>query len=768
MSTVKFSYPPYKLFEVSFPQRFFAACASDPSGLWCASCACRTGTNVCGVQPQYHGQRPIIIDTEAIESPETVTLRYEEEAAARANGGDLRGDTPPGLLSIDGCSKSQPPPMHSFDSARSYQDAHYPYNTQPYATQQTVNAAAAQLNNLAFAANSSADQYITPVGPSLISYQPTSGIAGTKVMIKISVPYELGAVTSHFFVAFGSHRCSAHASRDSNDGSGYGYVVGADVPRLEDTRIPGDNVPISLLIESADGQTLASLDVGTFTYHDTQAGSVEAPHESVTRRPSSKSPEEEERRTVTPDRQQQEADHQLAEAAAVTATNTYGYAPTAHQAVASNYDGTGYSSNNSNSMLSTYHRSSYDYPRPPSLFKSPTWASSYAPSLSLPRSPPRVYHAPSISRSSVTSLPIPGSGVPQLVRTSTIQTSSSSGGGLNPYALYSTKAILKINGDLESMANNWTPEECENGRRLVLFSKKQQGSTLSVNFKPVSVSERPPNSICISCIYWAEKRECFLTSVDTISLLERMIHTPPEKFDVEEKNRIRRNLEGLKPITVSKAKPESEEFFKVIMGFPNPKPRNIEKDIKVFPWKKLGPALKKIIAKYSASPPASSGLHHHSVPSYHQTSGPSALLTPVSSTSPGLYGPPHTPTMADTSYSHHDSQSTIASPRSLSGAPSSWGPYSGRTLSPSLKTHSPQGMRMPGLPSYANNSHHHHSPHGYGLASHATHSQRWDTVGVSSSGYGDASGAAPAYSSHQHHSHVYGAGAYGTSGHHRE
>merc|ERR1712169_168248 len=53
--------------------------------------------------------------------------------------------------------------------------------------------------------------------------------------------------------------------------------------------------------------------------------------------------------------------------------------------------------------------------------------------------------------------------------------------------------------------------------------------------------------------------------------------------------------------TVSKAKPDSEEFFKVIMGFPHPKPRNIEKDVKVFPWKILSVALKKIISKYSAS-----------------------------------------------------------------------------------------------------------------------------------------------------------------------
>ena len=67
---------------------------------------------------------------------------------------------------------------------------------------------------------------------------------------------------------------------------------------------------------------------------------------------------------------------------------------------------------------------------------------------------------------------------------------------------------------------------------------------------------------------------------------------------MEEKNRIRRNLEGLRPVTVSKNKPGSEDFFKLIMGFPNPKPRNIEKDIKVFPWEVLEAAVKKIISKY--------------------------------------------------------------------------------------------------------------------------------------------------------------------------
>ncbi|KAI1362019.1 hypothetical protein F5Y08DRAFT_355616 [Xylaria arbuscula] len=726
MSAVKFNYPTYKLFE-----------------------------------PQYHPQRPIIIDADAIESPETVTLRYEEEAAARANGGDLRGDSPPGLLGVDACPKSEPPPMHSFDSSRPYQDTQYQYPGQTYAAQQTENAAAAQLNHLAFAANSSASQYMSPVVPTLTSYQPTSGAFGTKVVLKISATYDLIAVTSHFFLVFGSHKSPAHAIRDASDTSGLGYVVSGDAPQLEDTRVLSGSVPVSLLIESPDGQALANIDVGTFTY-DTQAVGAEGSHEGITRRPSSKSHgsledqqqhEQQHQRTNSPKIEHQEEPDHLADAAS-TATNTYPYAPATH----SSYDATGYSNSPSNnSMLSTYHRPSYgsDYPRPPSLLKTSSWVTQYGSSLTSPRSPHSIHHE-TVSRPTVTALPIPTSSAPQLIRTSTLQATSASAGSLNPYAIYSTKAVLKINGDLESMASGWTAEECENGRRLVQFSKKQQGSTLSTTFKPVSISERPPNGICISCIYWNEKRECFVTSVDTISLLEQLV-VAPNRFSIEEKNRIRRNLEGFRPLTVSKAKAESEEFFKTIMGFPNPKPRNIEKDVKVFPWKILGPALKKIISKYSASPSSASGLHH--APPFHGTSGPPALLTPVSTTSPGLYGPPQTPTIADTSYSHHHDSQTMASPRSLSGAPPpSWGPYTGRTLSPSLKSHSPQSIRIPSLPSYAN---HHQSTthHGYSVAT-----SRWDT-----NGYSDAP-STPAYASHhQHSSHVYGTGAaYGGSAHHRE
>ncbi|KAF9928241.1 hypothetical protein BGZ65_006364 [Modicella reniformis] len=183
------------------------------------------------------------------------------------------------------------------------------------------------------------------------------------------------------------------------------------------------------------------------------------------------------------------------------------------------------------------------------------------------------------------------------------QPSTSLGTGLplssyNPYASLLNKANLKFTGNMDDMAINWFSEEWESHRRLVQFWRRQDCNDIHCTFAPVAPSDRQPNSIVVSCIYWAEKNDCFLTSVDCIYLLESLIAV---RFTVEEKNRIRRNLEGFRPITVSKCKPDSAEFFKLIMSFPNPKPRNIEKDVKVFPWKVLPYALKKIIGKYTAS-----------------------------------------------------------------------------------------------------------------------------------------------------------------------
>ncbi|CAO3625260.1 unnamed protein product [Cunninghamella echinulata] len=211
-----------------------------------------------------------------------------------------------------------------------------------------------------------------------------------------------------------------------------------------------------------------------------------------------------------------------------------------------------------------------------------------------------------------------------------------------PYPGLISRANLIILGDLDTIMTDWQPEEIHQKRRLVQFQRSHIGQDIQCSFRAILAEEYmntnsnndptledhshqpPPQSqqqvikehhhhmdqfklhhqqqsphTIISCIYWDEKNEFYVTSVDCIHLLEDLMNV---RFTVEEKNRVRRNLEGFRPLTVSKCKAESADFFKLIMSFPNPKPRNIEKDVKVFPWRTLPYALKKIVTKYTASP----------------------------------------------------------------------------------------------------------------------------------------------------------------------
>ncbi|SPO32645.1 related to transcription factor medusa [Ustilago trichophora] len=218
---------------------------------------------------------------------------------------------------------------------------------------------------------------------------------------------------------------------------------------------------------------------------------------------------------------------------------------------------------------------------------------------------PVTYHGGSGSSDE---LGLSSGGIPQLMRATQIPGSIPPPPAMAPHdPMYSPpggssggapRAKLELHGNLNDMAVGWSHDEWRSGRRLVQFWRRQEGTTIHATFRPILPSQYVPNSIVISCIFREDKNECFVTSVDTIYLLEALVAS---RFTVEEKNRIRRNLEGFRPITVSKNKRECERFFKLIMSFPNPKPRNIEKDVKVFPWKVLASALCKIIGKYSAS-----------------------------------------------------------------------------------------------------------------------------------------------------------------------
>jgi hypothetical protein len=682
-----------------------------------------------------------------------------------------------------------------------YADSAYtPYSSQSFPSQQADNAA--QLNQMAFAANSAAvapylsTQVAQNFSLNISSCRPTIGSQGTKVSVKATSQYnlfsgEFSASTPYAWLIFGTQRCSMQISSNGRDENGnYTYTLTAEAPPFLSTGCPSlSNVPLTLALENASGDEIARVpNVAVFSYHHGQ-GSVAAAGAAdnvATPGPGSPKPRSPVHQGSPPHSASQPrlkpgspvAQHSLTNEASTSAytfspnnatTNTATHVQQSSAAVPADFatpsQGGAYGQGNTG-VMSSYRSPAladhYQQRAPPAL-RSPHSTNWY---FGSPMDPMRTGASvlagglpTSTSRPAPLSMEPSHSEEPRLVRTSTL---AQPAGGYPGYGVYQEKASIKFVGNLASMAENWTPEEWENKRRLVLFKKKQTGSVLTVSFQAVSPAERPPHSICISCIWWEEKQACYVTSVDTIHLLEQLL-AAPNRFGVDEKNRIRRNLEGFRPATVSKSRAESEEFFKVIMGFGNPKPRNIEKDVKVFQWKDLGQALQKIVSKYSASsvmPPTTST---HIPPSLSLGAYPALPATPVSTASSSS-----SDAACASGYGghYHHQVDNLTSPRSLPGT-SSWQtqPYSSsasRTMSQSLKTTSPvadSGLRMSStlLVVYDHRGATHSLTSPYGLStSPSTYTAPPGGAARHGHGHGHvhAQAAAAAYPAHHsHHSH---------------
>ena len=497
-----------------------------------------------------------------------------------------------------------------------------------YTTSSFYNASAAYE-----AAHSRFPVYESRKPPEITSYHPDRGQEGTQVLVFMQSGYDFNEASPLLLsLMFATTRCVSTLTQLEHRGLPYQYVLSANAPEFASIGWNSSRVPLRMQLQDESGLDAGWIDVGSFQYIDNADHSNPAsPEETRKRKPSAESAELERVPVKRLPNQQLQTAHvetftsspyalgqplafsQATQATPMAATYDYlvpyGRLPSHQDFLADSRS----QPRPQSQRLSSASQSLMTAPSP----QASSWGSSHAHLNSTKNAPghratPAVTPAatPASRISTLSTLSTPSTtATPHLVRTSTIQpppgspaklTTGATGAPFTSYALYPPKAILQINGDLDSMADHWTPEEWSQKRRIVQFWRSQSGNTIHTNFEPMKPEERGPNSICISCILWEERRECFVTSVDTIYLLEALI---ANHFGVEEKNRIRRNLEGYRPMTVSKGKPESEKFFKVIMGFPTPKPRNIEKDVKVFPWKILATALKKIVGKYVRTGP---------------------------------------------------------------------------------------------------------------------------------------------------------------------
>ncbi|PNS17038.1 hypothetical protein CAC42_5002 [Sphaceloma murrayae] len=518
----------------------------------------------------------------------------------------------------------------------------------------------------AYTQQSSSYQSFTP-RPEVTNFAPNQGPAGRKLFVYLNAPQALETSNSLPTVLFGSRRCSGMLSKLSGPNQPGNYTIAVDIPAFESTGASSTNVTLSLDTNDEPGATMP-VAFGTFNYTDATSY-MSSPTPSLSRK-----------RKLSPEHVGNDSPGKRLN------TNLR----------AGEFDNVT-SSPMSNNTLSPYSNpqqpvNNYAYahtPTRPQTYQSPQQqnvprygASPVSAHSHLSVQPPEyqgftgyIQERPGVSTSMAGHLPSStGYAAPTLVRTSTLQDSAP---GMAPASFYAgamytntNKAILKLDGDLNSMAENWTQDEITAHRRLVRFRRSQNGSTINATFEPVTPEDhaRAPGNIYVNCIWWKEKQACYITSVDTIQLLESLVAV---RFTVEEKNRIRRNLEGFRPMTVSKTRTECEEFFKIIMGFPSPKPRNIEKDVKVFPWRILSHALKKIIGKYSATFSSPAASLPSSMPSIGGPANASRSPQPAATNSSAMmHYPAHT--MAPTTLTSQPMMAVSSAPPATMSQGVSW------------------------------------------------------------------------------------------------
>jgi hypothetical protein len=133
-------------------------------------------------------------------------------------------------------------------------------------------------------------------------------------------------------------------------------------------------------------------------------------------------------------------------------------------------------------------------------------------------------------------------------------------------------------------------------RRFIRLMRKQQGSNIHLDMVAISMEEAQiDDRNVINCMVPPNcGDEPSVSSVDIVKALALLVNPPDRCFSVQEKNRIRRNIDPLRPTTLKKG----EEGLNWIMQLCSPRPITMAKDVKIFKWSKLETALVKIMRKF--------------------------------------------------------------------------------------------------------------------------------------------------------------------------
>ncbi|KAG8926753.1 hypothetical protein FRC02_008700 [Tulasnella sp. 418] len=313
--------------------------------------------------------------------------------------------------------------------------------------------------------------------------------------------------------------------------------------------------------------------------------------------------------------------------------------------------------------------------------------------------------------------------------------------------------VMNIHGDLRSMSSGWSQDEVRARRRLVQFWRHMEGNIVNVHFCPIKPEEYDDSRIVVSCIYREDVDKCYITSFDLIRLLEGIIGSV---CNIDEKNRIRRNVHHIEHDTISKSKPYHEEFFDLIMSFPTPMPRRNVRDLKAFRWEYLGEALHAIIDKMALDycPTPFSEMVEPSIPevpeppaepysAYNTSMNPEPLSSSYGQMDDSMYdavdasfefskpqGPIYesiSPNISSLSFhSHHSPSTSITNFHSPNASVSDF--YSHTSPNASLTSFHNQLSPNGSVTSFQNNQHH-RSPSTSATSFHTYHSPNASTTG---------------------------------------
>lgn len=357
--------------------------------------------------------------------------------------------------------------------------------------------------------------------PEIIHYSPSRGRPGDKLSIHLRANYDLTErQITFFFIMFGSRRCETALTKLDRNGDYFNYALTTDIPPHEVTTVLDGQMELKLNMEDEYGRILDVFHVGDFTYTDIGAyPSYSSSQDRSLKRKYSVSSLENSEYLRSPAKRIYAKPRENSNAYTTSHSSVSPAASYVQASLPASFSYGGYERIPQQQSQAYTHQASNSK----GLYAVPSGIGIAQPSIKTQSSPSLPSYSPysaasqtgrspasiSATPARTPAMPSPASlANPPLIRTSTIQPASTAitpapghSQAFNPYAMYpNSKANLKIDGELEKMAEGWTTDEWDAKRRQknvhrtasvsVAYYGKKEGNASSPAWIPFSYSSR--------------------------------------------------------------------------------------------------------------------------------------------------------------------------------------------------------------------------------------------------------------------------------------